>query len=527
MDTCTADSCDDFHWQATCPTLVKYMKSKLFFISNNTSVLKEPTSKNLTPEALYMIFVILCFVALAVIGSSLTAFEYAAANAKKNTYLKYILNTREATKLLDSFNNKGILREWRENLKCFCMVTNGRLLVRNSTAKNRLECIDGIRFFSFCWTVVAHCVAIYLPASKNLEEMAPYLQYRIAQILVKGDFIIDIFLVISGLLNGYGFIQSYERNKGKVSWFHFYVKRIVRITPAYAIVLGFYTTLFSYLGSGPLWPAYTTNPICKDNWSWNLLFISNFLPPSQQCMFWTWYLAADFQFYVLSPLFLISIIRWPRLGHILIGVCMCVSSLVTFILSKQFDLISCLSRIGFHLAEPAFALHVARIWEFFDKIYQKPYTRISAYLVGLLLGKELYERKEKINKVTLYCGWTVAGICMWIYFFALGIDEDSGTRTAVYNAVKFILFSSGTAWLVFACVTKQAGILSRFLSSNIFSSLVHIAYCGYLIHFIVLERYMLMYKEAETFSIVSLVCYSVNSSVFLDFHLLSRGGIAS
>ncbi|CAL1278469.1 unnamed protein product [Larinioides sclopetarius] len=457
MDTCTADSCDDFHWQATCPTLVKYMKSKLFFISNNTSVLKEPTSKNLTPEALYMIFVILCFVALAVIGSSLTAFEYAAANAKKNTYLKYILNTREATKLLDSFNNKGILREWRENLKCFCMVTNGRLLVRNSTAKNRLECIDGIRFFSFCWTVVAHCVAIYLPASKNLEEMAPYLQYRIAQILVKGDFIIDIFLVISGLLNGYGFIQSYERNKGKVSWFHFYVKRIVRITPAYAIVLGFYTTLFSYLGSGPLWPAYTTNPICKDNWSWNLLFISNFLPPSQQCMFWTWYLAADFQFYVLSPLFLISIIR---------------------------------------------------IWEFFDKIYQKPYTRISAYLVGLLLGKELYERKEKINKVTLYCGWTVAGICMWIYFFALGIDEDSGTRTAVYNAVKFILFSSGTAWLVFACVTKQAGILSRFLSSNIFSSLVHIAYCGYLIHFIVLERYMLMYKEAETFSIVSLVILS-------------------
>ncbi|GBO30559.1 hypothetical protein AVEN_229324-1, partial [Araneus ventricosus] len=91
---------------------------------------------------------------------------------------------------------RRILREWRDYLKCFCLVTNGRLLVRNSPAKNRLESIDGIRFFSFCWTVVAHCVALYLPAAKNLEEMAPYLQHRMAQILLKGDFIIDIFFVI-------------------------------------------------------------------------------------------------------------------------------------------------------------------------------------------------------------------------------------------------------------------------------------------------------------------------------------------
>ncbi|GBM44207.1 hypothetical protein AVEN_15549-1 [Araneus ventricosus] len=107
MDACTTDSCDAFAWQATCPTLVKYMKSQLFFISNNTSVVKEPTPKNLTPEAVYMICVILCFVALAVVGSSLTALEYTVTNAKKNTYLRYILSMREATKLLDSFNDKG------------------------------------------------------------------------------------------------------------------------------------------------------------------------------------------------------------------------------------------------------------------------------------------------------------------------------------------------------------------------------------------------------------------------------------
>ncbi|GBL74640.1 hypothetical protein AVEN_172549-1, partial [Araneus ventricosus] len=53
------------------------------------------------------------------------------------------------------------------------------------------------------------------------------------------------------------------------------------LTAPQLIVVGFYTTLLSYMGSGPVWPKYVTNPVCKDSWIWNLLYLNNFLPAEQ------------------------------------------------------------------------------------------------------------------------------------------------------------------------------------------------------------------------------------------------------
>ncbi|GBN43894.1 hypothetical protein AVEN_269142-1, partial [Araneus ventricosus] len=74
------------------------------------------------------------------------------------------------------------------------------------------------------------------------------------------------------------------------------------------IVLAFYATISPFLGSGPLWPDYDVIPSCKDNWWWNMLYINNFQALFfDQCMEWSWYLANDMQFYVISPLFLITL----------------------------------------------------------------------------------------------------------------------------------------------------------------------------------------------------------------------------
>ncbi|GBO17722.1 hypothetical protein AVEN_26899-1, partial [Araneus ventricosus] len=81
------------------------------------------------------------------------------------------------------------------------------------------------------------------------------------------------------------------------------------ITPMYFIVLGFYSTLFPYLGSGPVWPTYNTNPVCKENWMWHVLFINNFNSHMRQCLTPTWYLACEMQLYIISPIFLILLMR--------------------------------------------------------------------------------------------------------------------------------------------------------------------------------------------------------------------------
>ncbi|GFU22771.1 nose resistant to fluoxetine protein 6 [Nephila pilipes] len=82
--------------------------------------------------------------------------------------------------------------------------------------------------------------------------------------------------VLSGFLNAFSVSQEYDRSNGNISWINIYVHRFLRITPGYMIILGLHATLFSYTGSGPLWPIFDTNPRCKENWWKNLVYINNF-----------------------------------------------------------------------------------------------------------------------------------------------------------------------------------------------------------------------------------------------------------
>ncbi|GFU11044.1 hypothetical protein NPIL_624611 [Nephila pilipes] len=108
------------------------------------------------------------------------------------------------------------------------------------------------------------------------------------------------------------------------------------------IILGLHATLFSYTGSGPLWPTFDTNPRCKENWWMNLVYINNFQSINDQCMVWTWYIAADMQLFILSPLFIIPLIRKPSFGCILVVVFIFLSCFITFALT----IIYCLKVFG-------------------------------------------------------------------------------------------------------------------------------------------------------------------------------------
>ncbi|GBO08636.1 hypothetical protein AVEN_267893-1, partial [Araneus ventricosus] len=107
------------------------------------------------------------------------------------------------------------------------------------------------------------------------------------------------------------------------------------------IVLGFYTTLLCYTGSGPIWPEYATNPVCKENWWRYLLYINNFELSVKSCMLWCWHLAAEMQVYVLSPIFLLSLLRWQRFGYCLASITIFLSGLSCFLITTEYNLIYC------------------------------------------------------------------------------------------------------------------------------------------------------------------------------------------
>lgn len=51
-----------------------------------------------------------------------------------------------------------------------------------------------------------------------------------------------------------------------------------RLTPVYAVILGFIATLLAYLGAGPYWQnIQDLSMVCRYNWWNNLLYINNYV----------------------------------------------------------------------------------------------------------------------------------------------------------------------------------------------------------------------------------------------------------
>tara|TARA_B100000767_G_scaffold240368_1_gene236103 strand:- start:6 stop:218 length:213 start_codon:yes stop_codon:yes gene_type:complete len=69
----------------------------------------------------------------------------------------------------------------------------------------------------------------------------------------------------------------------------------LRLTPTLAFVLATFSALMPHLGSGPFWYKMRAAAEGCDGWWWStLLYVNNVVPAhfTQQCMPWTWYLAA-------------------------------------------------------------------------------------------------------------------------------------------------------------------------------------------------------------------------------------------
>ncbi|CAL1276482.1 unnamed protein product [Larinioides sclopetarius] len=513
MDICFKDSCRESEWQASIPGIFYNLKDKILSISNATTR-TDQLPKPLTTEAVYMICVLVCFLTLSLVGSSITAFEYFyKANAKKNEacYVKHAMKATSSEKKTKEFGHSasdGLLNKMKRFLKCFCFVQNGRKILARETSKEKeISCVHGLRATNFCWAVYIHTCMYYILLIKNLEDQGPFLTSWFMKAITRGDFLNDAFFTLGGFLNAFSCVQDYDKNGGNISWFRFYIKRIVRVAPLYMIVLSFYTTLFPYFGSGPLWPTYSIHPVCKNVWLWNLLFVNNFQTPNNQCMLWTWYLATDFQFFTLSPIFIILLCKKPKLGYILTGICIFGSCLTNFLIAYNYNLTTDTFRIGFHLSD--FRGFIEGDLELFYRLFEKPYTRVSSYLIGILLGHYLSKRNmgtaTKTSSVFLCCGWIFTAISLWISFFFLGNAEEPLLNFAVFNGMRHLLFAFITSWFIFVCSTGQAEVFNRFLSMHGFVVLSRLSYSAYLTHLLLVEYHFFSLTELGEFSLTHMV----------------------
>ncbi|XP_022104547.1 nose resistant to fluoxetine protein 6-like [Acanthaster planci] len=358
----------------------------------------------------------------------------------------------------------------------FSALHNGAKIMNTKEAAGNLGVLNGIRVISMWWIILGHTIYFMTPFLDDPRYAGTelYSSFWFSAILYS-TVSVDTFFFLSGLLLVYLTLKQLEKSNGKLNWFLFYLHRFVRITPAYMISIAIWTTLTVYFGQGPgkitLFETAAGN--CRERWWTNLLYINNLYPfpgsLSQQCMGWTWYLANDMQFFVISPV-------------------------IIYLLYKPYN------------------NNTVVVYEntAADIIYSKPYCRIPAYLVGMVFGYIFY----KLNRQTFKMNKWVNTI-MWILAIGVGLSivygpyRDEGEPLPQYAAVMYTTLSRAgfvmaVGWVAFSCVVGYGGPVNSLLSWSFWAPLSRITFGAYLLHPILIYAFYTSAKSQYHFTYIML-----------------------
>ncbi|XP_021346367.1 nose resistant to fluoxetine protein 6-like, partial [Mizuhopecten yessoensis] len=372
----------------------------------------------------------------------------------------------------------------------FSVFTNGRKLMSTGQPGGALGAVNGIRFLSISWVVLGHSFSFGMQEMQNPVFTADFLGNWSSMVLANGLLSVDSFFTLSGLLVSYLFMKEMKREKGRINWFMFYFHRFWRLTPPYMLMLFIDMSLFRYVGDGPFWSKEGTDgKFCRSSWWTNLLYINNVVKTDEMCFGWSWYLANDMQFYVVSPLLLVPLYFSKKIGFVVNILALLGITIATGVISGHYGLLPTM------MSTDAAAM-MAKFNHYFMDYYIVPWCRMGPYIVGIVTGYILYRTngKFKIPKMInlmIWLGMAVAA-CMVVYGIngpVTGHQWDNGLA-ALYNAVHRSVWGMCVCWVIFACVTGNGGFINDFLSWKLFVPLGRLSYCIYLTHPLVIYYYL-------------------------------------
>ena len=386
--------------------------------------------------------------------------------------------------------------------------TNG-----GSSDGTNLSCLHGMRVMSISWVVLGHTFYEMVNLGvltgnggmlRNMgifaEEGGPVDTAAITPIW-NGMFNVDTFFMMSAVLVAYFTLKEMDKNKGKPTikwimfWVMFYVHRYIRLTAVYAIVIGLHATLLKYFADGPL-SFLITKQInkCQNGWYLNLLYINNFayeiedVEGEMNCLGWTWYLANDMQFFLISPIIIYALWRNIKKGVFLSALLLIASTVTPFIITWNDETQYFHGSVG--------------------DFYTKPWNRYQPYIMGILLGFILYKLKDKkslkISKWLNLVLWALAALSALTVVYGpsrynlihdLRLLEStsevypSTAERAFFNGLSKVCWCLSVGWVIFSCVKGTGGPVNSFLSWALWIPLARLSYCIYLIQYTVIFWY--------------------------------------
>src|SRR4029453_440928 len=155
------------------------------------------------------------------------------------------------------------------------------------THRKRQPGLDLLRAFAIIVVVIYHAALFGFKLPSRIDRF--------------GWIGVDLFFVLSGYLIGGQLLAPLARGN-EISLGRFFARRVLRIMPAYFVVLAVYFL-------SPSWREYPdmSQPVLKF-----LLSVQNIALHGGTAFSHAWSLAVEDQFYLGLPFILIFVSRWPR-----------------------------------------------------------------------------------------------------------------------------------------------------------------------------------------------------------------------
>ncbi|KAH9642829.1 hypothetical protein HF086_008460 [Spodoptera exigua] len=262
----------------------------------------------------------------------------------------------------------------------------------------------------------------------------------------------------------------------------FYLSRYVRVTPLLAALVLLQASYFNQFTDGPHWnTVIDQTQRCRNNWWSTLLHIQNLVHLRNMCVPHSWYMAIDFQLYVVSPLVLFWVFSGKKL-HSWIAL---IGSLTAVLIGST---IYC-----FNINRQAGNLVPSRFSEMMDYMFEYYFntlTRASPFFVGMICGYILHlYRKSRIQIpwfVVVFFWACSAGILGGIFYFKYRIKQFDWENQLVDNLMNSFMrpiYAVAICWLIIACVHGYSGPINWFLSLDEWRLPARLSYAMYLFHY--------------------------------------------
>jgi len=339
--------------------------------------------------------------------------------------------------------------------------------------ESNVPVIDGIRALAILWVVLFHAWII------QVLDMPTYIMgifnYPVLNWVDRGDLGVDLFFVISGFLIG-TIIFKEIRSTGTFIFRQFYFRRYLRLTPVYIFAILLNITLTHNLNFGHYWS--------------NILYVNNYVPGSE--MIWTWSLAIEEQFYLLTPLLLLLFFPLFKNKLHFFGL----FTVLALGINAYYVFFKMNLSLPYNVSFPT-----EQWFNWFNNYYRVSHLRFVGLLAGVAASYIHVYHEERVraffqNRTSIIKSMylvTLIGV-LFISFTPLG-EWTTAPHSIFYSLPDFAgkifevgnkaFFSYAIAFIILACLYDSGRWIQpvkRFLSLRFFYPIAQLSYSAYLWH---------------------------------------------